>query len=306
MTDIETVDNEKTAIGTLDPDVTQAVMEPQAEATQFAANVECPVCHTPNPPSETYCIDCGFMLSTQPVTVSDAEQAPSAGTLATPDGTREFSLRVGENTVGRENADILLTHNSVSRRHAKVIVEDGHVYVEDAGSTNGTFVDGAKIDAGKRVAIKDGAELTFGSSAVRFKAAEGFSEPEAEPIEAEAAESEPVAGEAAAEEPEVVEEQAEAVGRLVSKDGSLSFRLVDGVNTLGRRSGENTIVVPDGYCSGRHAEIMAADGAFTITDVGSTNGTAVNGVKIEANAPRQLAAGDEIAIGETTLVLEVA
>ena len=301
MTDTETIDNEKTAIGVLEPEVTEAVMEPEAEATQFTANVDCPVCHTPNPPSETYCIDCGFMLNSEPVAVAAAEEAPSAGTLTTPDGTREFTLRVGENTVGRENADILLIHNSVSRKHAKIVVEESRVYVEDTGSTNGTFVDGAKIESGQRTEIKDGTELTFGSAVLRFKAAEGF----AQPAEAE---EEPAGEEAVVEEAEKAAEEPEpeAVGRLVSRDGSLSFGLVEGVNTIGRRHGDNMIAVPDGYCSSRHADLLVENGVCTITDVGSTNGTMVNGVKIEAHTPKQLAAGDEITMGETAFVIEVA
>src|SRR5438876_1110824 len=60
--------------------------------------------------------------------------------------------------------------------------------------------------------------------------------------------------------------------------------------------------------SGRHAEIHEADGKFTIQDTGSTNGTFVNGEKIEG--PVELHDGDKIRFGakgpETELHLQLA
>src|SRR5579864_4346006 len=45
---------------------------------------------------------------------------------------------------GRE-VDLPLDEETLSRRHCKVIWEDGHVYVDDLASVNGTFVNGARI-----------------------------------------------------------------------------------------------------------------------------------------------------------------
>src|SRR3954452_1802645 len=69
--------------------------------------------------------------------------------------------------VGREEeADITLADDQVSRRHARFVVENGTVLVQDLGSTNGTLVNGAAISepralvAGDRVAVGD-TELEF-------------------------------------------------------------------------------------------------------------------------------------------------
>jgi pSer/pThr/pTyr-binding forkhead associated (FHA) protein len=43
------------------------------------------------------------------------------------------------------------------------------------------------------------------------------------------------------------------------------------------------------------------NGAFHIVDLGSTNGTSVNGQRIAANAPERIKDGDEITLGRTTL-----
>jgi len=349
-----TDDMDKTAIGVMDAgEATQVVTQPGVEATQYAANVDCPVCHTPNPPSETYCIDCGFMLASEPVAVEEMPEAPQVGSLVTADGTREFVLKPGENAVGRQDADILLAHNTVSRKHATITVEEGEVYVEDAGSTNGTTVDGRKIEAGDKVELVDGAEVVFGSQALRFKAGaggQGSGAGEQEPstdehgsTRMETEEGEAVKGEAPAEpeavdseqctvesgqgtaegeqdtaETELIAEEASVedsearppvpdsqppLARLVSADGLSSFDVVEGVSSIGRREG-NDIVVPDPYCSGSHAELKVEGGEFTITDVGSTNGTLVNGVRLEPDSPRVLQPGDELTIGHSVFKIE--
>jgi pSer/pThr/pTyr-binding forkhead associated (FHA) protein len=300
-------------------DATQMVMEPQSNATQFAANVTCPVCETPNPPSETYCIDCGFMLSSAPLALEDMPKPEDLGKLVTPDGTREFVLKSGENSVGRESADILLTHNTVSRRHAKTTVQDGHVSVVDLDSTNGTFVDGRRLTGDESVELKDGAELMFGSVTVKYQAplapveeaseeAVPELEEEVEQESIEASEAEPEAGSETEPEAEVesaVEKPAPA-GMLVEKDGAMRFEIADGENTIGRRDGDNNIVISDPYVSGRHADLMAQNGLFTITDLGSTNGTCVNGVRLQPNEPKDILEGDEITIGQKVFRIEVA
>ena len=310
-------DTEKTAIGVVEnPDRTQVVSEAQTYATQYAASVECPVCKTANPPSERYCTDCGFLLDSEPVATAEAAEVSEAAKLTTPDGTREFVLSFGENVVGRENADVLLSHNTVSRNHAKVIVEDGGMFVEDVGSTNGTFVDGERIEADTRVELTDGAEVVFGSLGLQVVLPSvGEEQPaEADTQEQPEEESEPEA-EAVAdseEEPEAevagdeAEPSEEVVGRLVAKDGSTSLDLAPGEYKIGRREGENDIVVADSYCSGRHAELIVEHDKLTVTDLGSTNGTQVNGVALQPNSPQEIKSGDVLLIGRTEFELEVA
>jgi len=300
-----TFDQNKTQIA----GATQMVMEPEPNATQFAANVTCPVCETPNPPSETYCIDCGFMLSFAPVAVEDMPKPQDMGRLVTADGTREFILKPGENSVGRESADILLSHNTVSRKHAKITVQDGHVSVEDMGSTNGTFVDGKRLSDGESVEIKDATELMFGSVTLKYEAPlasidEAVEEPEPEEAE-EPTEPDVVAEVETEPETEPVEETTVLAAFLVSKDDSMRFEIAEGTNTIGRRDGSD-IVISDPYISGSHAELVAENGVFTITDVGSTNGTFVNGVRLEPNQPKDILDSDEVTIGQKIFKIEVA
>ena len=72
--------------------------------------------------------------------------------------------------------------------------------------------------------------------------------------------------------------------------------------TLGRRS-DNDIVLADRAVSGRHCvfERQGAD-RFVLEDLGSTNGTFVNGRPVAAVSP--IGFGDELGIGQVRLRLE--
>jgi dipeptidyl aminopeptidase/acylaminoacyl peptidase len=64
------------------------------------------------------------------------------------------------------------------------------------------------------------------------------------------------------------------------------------------RAPDNDVVVGDPATSGHHGRIEVRNGSFWISDLGSTNGTQVNGEQV---IERQLSDGDTIAIGQNTL-----
>ena len=80
---------------------------------------------------------------------SDAEQTPAEWALVAYAGAalgRVFPIRAGLVILGRApDAGIALLDGEVSRYHARFRVEEGHVQVEDLGSTNGTRVNGELI-----------------------------------------------------------------------------------------------------------------------------------------------------------------
>ncbi len=87
---------------------------------------------------------------------------------------------------------------------------------------------------------------------------------------------------------------------LVLPDGS-RFPLGDGPVTLGRLA-ECDLVLNDPNVSRRHAELRRTTDGVVVTDLGSTNGTRVNGVPVRE---QQLVSGDELTVGSTTLVFEL-
>ena len=69
------------------------------------------------------------------------------------------------------------------------------------------------------------------------------------------------------------------------------------------RSGDNDVALPgDEYASSAHARLEPRRDGVWVEDIGSTNGTFVNGERIDR--PRRLRAGDVVRIGETDLRFE--
>jgi pSer/pThr/pTyr-binding forkhead associated (FHA) protein len=85
----------------------------------------------------------------------------------------EFPLRMNrEIIIGRSSdLDMVLVEDMVSRRHAKISSTEGEVYIQDMGSTNGTFVNGEKI-AG-RALLHEGDRILVGTSIIKVVAVEG-------------------------------------------------------------------------------------------------------------------------------------
>jgi pSer/pThr/pTyr-binding forkhead associated (FHA) protein len=89
-----------------------------------------------------------------------------------------------------------------------------------------------------------------------------------------------------------------AVLRLTKGTGS-DISIPAGILTFGRKP-NNDIVLSDSYISGRHAEITTDNTGTYLTDVGSTNGTVVNGQKLVSHEKQLLLDGDEVQLGQNT------
>jgi len=76
--------------------------------------------------------------------------------------------------VGRSSdLDMVLVEDMVSRKHAKIAMQSDQIWIEDFGSTNGTFVNGEKIT---RARLKEGDRVLIGTSILKVIASEGQSE----------------------------------------------------------------------------------------------------------------------------------
>ena len=69
------------------------------------------------------------------------------------------------------------------------------------------------------------------------------------------------------------------------------------------RSPTNTVALNDSFASGEHALIMLRGGQWWLEDRGSSNGTLLNGYRVEE--PVVLSAGDIIVVGQVELKLEL-
>ncbi|MGE0787965.1 MAG: DUF4388 domain-containing protein [Sandaracinaceae bacterium] len=78
-----------------------------------------------------------------------------------------------EIVVGRSSElDMVLVEDMVSRRHAKITVTGDQIFIQDLGSTNGTFVNGEKI---KRARLQEGDRILIGTSIIKLVAADASS-----------------------------------------------------------------------------------------------------------------------------------
>jgi pSer/pThr/pTyr-binding forkhead associated (FHA) protein len=116
------------------------------------------------------------------------DPAPKAPTGATQRPARTFVLRFisgkyqgGEFpivpdkqiVVGRSSdLDMVLVEDMVSRKHARIAMQQDQIWIEDLGSTNGTFVNGEKI---KRARLKEGDRVLIGTSILKVIAGDATS-----------------------------------------------------------------------------------------------------------------------------------
>ena len=79
-----------------------------------------------------------------------------------------------EIVVGRSSdLDMVLVEDMVARKHARINLQPDGIWIEDLGSTNGTFVNGEKI---KRARLKEGDRVLIGTSILKVIAGDGSPE----------------------------------------------------------------------------------------------------------------------------------
>ena len=91
--------------------------------------------------------------------------------------------------------------------------------------------------------------------------------------------------------------------RVITRDGDEQVHAFDGSGLTIGRSADNDLVLADSRVSRHHARIAGRRGTLVYADLGSTNGSRVNGVQV---GELVLGAGDRIEIGDTVIVVEVA
>lgn len=90
--------------------------------------------------------------------------------LCTPEGRLVVRLDKPSLTIGKkkEEVDLVLEDMSISRMHARIIKENGEVYLEDLNSTNGTFKNGLRMQPYEKKRLEEGDEIKFGKKTYLF------------------------------------------------------------------------------------------------------------------------------------------
>lgn len=182
---------------------------------------------------------------------------------------RVFAIGEGVVWFGRTpEATIPVSSHLASRRHAELKVENGTPVLRDLNSANGTRLNGERIQAR---ALSIGDVIEIGEEAFKLSGTDTPTLPQR--------------------------------GALTAVRGPLagrSFPLEDKPLTLGRAL-DSSVVLHSQRASRRHAEVRVEPRGACLYDLGSGNGTYVNGTRATW---RFLAAGDVIEIGEEAFRFE--
>jgi len=93
------------------------------------------------------------------------DERPSGLAIVRPDGTRE-ALRDGL-TIGRSDEnDVIVRDGRVSRKHARIVADGSGFAIEDLGSSNGTFVNEARV---KRATLAAGSSIVLGETVLEIR-----------------------------------------------------------------------------------------------------------------------------------------
>lgn len=248
------------------------------------------------------------------IAVSDPERAgatrivgavpPSPGTpkarlVSLADG-REYPVEAVPFVIGREASSHLVVESDlVSRRHAEILRGSGGDSLLDL-SGNGVWVNGRRITA--PVLLREGDLIRIGETEFRYHLPESG----AAPAGAGYRLGDTVVGLQAVRRPPPMPEPApaEPLATLLVKRGQRKGERLpvrSPVVNIGR--GEfNDIALPDASISANHAKLQLKEGIWVLTDLGSTNGSRVDGEAVRGDIA--LSPGVQVTLGEVLLVFE--
>lgn len=209
-------------------------------------------------------------------------RGPSPGTIYPLNGDR---VNIGR---GSRN-DIIIRDNEVSREHCRLVATAGRYELLDLNSSNGTYVNGQP--ATRALPLSHGALIELGDSVTLVFEGE---QPAAAPLSG---------GSIDPARPEAYAQPGQYTLHMTAgPEPGRSFELTRPIVNVGRDL-SNDIVIQDPEVSRFHARLRRDSAVYTIEDLGSTNGTTVNGVEI--SEPTTLHHDAVICIG-TSVRLNVA
>jgi pSer/pThr/pTyr-binding forkhead associated (FHA) protein len=226
--------------------------------------------------------------------------APPRYCLSQQNGKHRIALPTnGEIVLGRFDAathvtpDVDLSYDdrdsfAISRRHARIIGQEGRHEIEDMGSTNGTRVNGVRLNIGQRVQLRPGDRVSLGYCdfvyapipEVKISLRDEF--PQAYLWSTFTGQRFPLP----------------SWGEAVVGRSDLSIGLTPDVDLS--QTDEAAYVV-----ARRHVKVVARSGRHYLEDLGSANGTKVNGVRIKLGELRLLDPGDHIWLGGCVLGYDI-
>jgi pSer/pThr/pTyr-binding forkhead associated (FHA) protein len=228
---------------------------------------------------------------------------------------REYNVGTGPLSFGRDaGSDVVVSGNEVSRHHAEIRSEaDGYLLLDL--SVNGTYVNGERI--GKTHTLARADVIRIGNDEFRFYAdASAPAQPSAGPSETPGTLATAPAGAAQRlsdtlhgipEEPErntPPAPEAAPLASLLFRSGEFKGQRhpirVPVVN-IGRGD-YNDLIIADASVSTMHAKLQRREAVWILSDLGSTNGTFVEGEKLSGEVA--LSPGTTLRFGDVIALFE--
>jgi ABC transport system ATP-binding/permease protein len=220
-----------------------------------------------------------------------------------------------EITIGRKEGNtIRLTERNVSRKHAKLVKQNGAIFIEDLTSYNGIKVNGDRISG--RAPIQEGDRIQIGDYQLALKL-EKPTQPGMPATEISSEKTTPFVRENGTGAPNAVMDlqptvqtailhapsvpkAAETPARLVAVSSNFARQefVLDKASMVIGRTDENDVVVNHRSISRHHAKIVREGTHYHIVDLQSANGVRVNG---EEYGKVELRKGDHVDLGHVRL-----
>ena len=243
----------------------------------------------------------GFDETYQEGESGEGEEVPSAQPTVTvkkgEETILEYTIDDFPVDIGRKSDNhIVFEEKNVSRKHAQIIMKEGQYFIVDSGSTGGTKLNGEKIEEKD---IHTGDVIEIGNYTLHFNS--GLPDDERTVFETD---EETVLEEATALDEDRTMFYEEPEAKLVvikSEEIEEDISLEEDEYVIGRDD-EVDLTIADKRLSRKHCKVVRVGTDFIITDLGSSNGTFVNGEKI---TEKTLENGDKIQIGSNVFEFRV-
>ncbi|MFN8531718.1 MAG: FHA domain-containing protein [Anaerolineae bacterium] len=191
-----------------------------------------------------------------------------------------YVLDSDEVTIGRGRKNQIVIHdNEVSREHCRLIRLMDDYEVQDLNSSNGTFVNGLRVIAnwllqpGSLVELGDSITLEYDRTPVSAALTSSTRPFKTQPLPQSETDTDDEG------ESEVLADCRHVLMMTMGPTVGRVYFLSDPIHTIGRENG-NDIIIQDPEISRNHVRLRKSRNSYVVEDIGSTNGTYVNGMLI--------------------------
>lgn len=267
----------------------------------------------------TQLFDSGAFADLAPPRVVKKAAGKTGGRVVCLTDGREYTIGEGPLRLGRDAAsDVVVSGHEVSRQHAEIQRDpDGYLLVDT--SVNGTYVNGQRIGKTHRLSRAD--VIRVGNDEFRFYADARVSGPQSAILlasESDAEPSLPPSGAAQRLSDTIHGLPASEAQRRNTPPSSMALPLASFLFRTGDLKGRrlpikvpvvnigrgeyNDVVIADPSVSTMHAKLQRREAIWILTDLGSTNGTFVEGERLTGEVP--LSPGTTLRFGDVSALFE--